>query len=107
MRSSAPKFVRKNTGFPKTRSLRMSQGVIIATKMIAARTTPAKDFLPARPRLYHAYRPEAGRNERSDGLLRAATPHIRPKRSHDFTPSESSIEAAIQKIVVIRSAERL
>src|SRR5580693_3304944 len=95
------------TNCPKTRWLRTSQGVIHAAKMIEARITPPRDFLPSFARWYQAHKPDAGRNDNRAVLVSAATPHSRPNCSHGFNPSFSSIVSVNQKITASNSAARL
>src|SRR5215470_8714267 len=108
MRSSAPKFARIKTGRPKTRWLRISQGDTNAKKTTDAAATPRSVLLPARQLRSHAYIPENGRNESSDGLFRAAMPQSAPNFNHGVTLSRSSSnEIATQKIVAMSRADRL
>src|SRR5580698_6994778 len=78
-----------------------------AKNMTAANTTPPSDGRPRLARLHHAHNPEAGRNDNSDGLVNAATPHSKPKPTHSFRSSASSITKVSQKITASNSAARL
>ena len=69
--------------------------------------TPASDALPLFEERYQAHSPEAGRNESSEVLVKAATPHSMPNAIHGVTPVRSSISSVRQKISASRNAARL
>src|SRR5438270_10362261 len=68
---------------------------------------PANERLPRFQRRYQIHRPDAGRNERRDELVSAATPQSRPNPTQGIRPSSSSNFKASQKIAASSSAARL
>src|SRR5579863_256605 len=78
-----------------------------AANMTVASKTPPSERRPCPARRHQAHRPEAGRNDKSEGLVNAATPHSRPKPSHGLSSSASSITSVSQKIKASNKAARL
>src|SRR5258708_12735786 len=87
MRSSAPKFVRKKTGWPKMRSLRTSQGVTSTRKISEASSTPARERRPARHRRDHPQKPNPGRKHKGEGRVIPPTPHSKPTPPPTLPPT--------------------
>src|SRR5216683_6190015 len=78
MRSSAPKFERRNINRPKMREFLVIHGVVQTTNTSDASTIPVSEGLPRFQRRYHAHNPEASRNASREVL-------VRPARSEEHT----------------------
>src|SRR5579872_1763579 len=76
-------------------------------KTSEANAIPLKDRFPRRDRRYQVHKPAAGRNDRRDGLLRAAIPQSSPNSTHGSQPLRSSRSRASQTSVVSRNVDRL
>src|SRR5260221_201457 len=107
MRSSAPKFERRNINRPKVREFLAIHGVMQTTNTNEASATPVSEGLPRFQRRYHAHNPEAGRNASREVLVSPAIPHSSPNESHGFSPFLSSRSRVSQKISASSSAARL
>src|SRR5215472_10829537 len=85
----------------------MTHGALQARNRTDASTIPPSDDLPSCLRRYHTHNPDAGRNDKSDVLLRVATPHKNPNMAHGFHPSFSSNSRVSRKRLANSNAERL
>src|SRR6266852_5743640 len=107
MRSSAPKFERRNINRPKMREFLAIHGVMQTTNTSDASATPASEGLLRFQRRYPHHTPEAGRNASMEVLVSPAIPHNSPNLSHGFNPLRSSRSRVSQKISARSSAARL
>src|ERR1700680_3189762 len=95
------------TNLPNASQLRTNHGAIVATKKTDASATPVNDGFPAFHRRYQAHNPDAGKNEISEVLVSAATPHSKPNPIHGVRRLSSSSSRVNQKITASNKAARL